>query len=964
MLSFFLHAQEPVLIHLTDGQGLPDVEFYDVLEDRKGYIWLAADSGLYRYDGKSYKHYTNPSKRGLSVFNLFEDPLGRIWCTNISGQFFYTDNDKLVTFIDLQSELKGRLSSIAVSETYLIVTSLKNLYTIDLQSKKIINQQIVSNSSLSNALAFNEDYLLISSDSLWDLKREFTEKRSYKLKHLNTQDTRPQLRPYLFKFKDDIFYHQKYNNKNFIYKVNDTFNSKITALTVLKGIDEARINNIVQIDTSLWVLTNQGAFVYDVENGKFVLKNHFLKNENITKGIKDKDSNYWLTTLNNGLFLMPNIEMRQYHLPKVFKKITALDKSQNGALVLGTSNGYVGQFNLETKTVESYIKLQSKVASILSVNNQAELYVSTDNNSFIINANNINTVEKGFFNAAKDIAIINKDTTLYCKYDNAYFHIKSKNKIIPVSDNKRAYTVHYNKSDQTIYIGYVDGLIAFNRHLQGFDIKYKNKPILANAIDQTTDGTIWIATFKNGIFAIKGRKVIAHYNVSNGLLSNQIESLQTDDENLWVASSNGLQYFKSASKTFQNLVATDGILSYKISGIEVVGNEVFIASNAGLFSFDKAKVTKPSSASQVYFDKIEVNDKRITDTNNVQLDYNQNAIKIGFNVNGYQFNKKGTYKYRLLGYDSKWVCADAGETSVKYSSLSAGNYTFQVKAVSNTQNDTGDIEAFKFIINKPLWQKMWFITLCVFALFSLILFYFRHALKKKELARQKQIQELSIDNELTTLKLENLRSQMNPHFIFNALNSIQEYIILNKKNLASDYLGKFSDLIRIYLNHSAKGEITLQEEIDCLEKYLELEKLRFEDTLDYNIAIRPSKMHPEELLIPTMLVQPYVENAIKHGLLHRKTNRKLSVTFSIEASRNVIVCVIEDNGIGRGLAKAIKAKNENNYYKPFATKATQDRLNLLNRGKEKQVGVEITDLFKNEKPTGTRVSLSIPYTMQ
>ena len=131
------------------------------------------------------------------------------------------------------------------------------------------------------------------------------------------------------------------------------------------------------------------------------------------------------------------------------------------------------------------------------------------------------------------------------------------------------------------------------------------------------------------------------------------------------------------------------------------------------------------------------------------------------------------------------------------------------------------------------------------------------------------------------LKLENLRSQMNPHFIFNALNSIQEYILLNQKNLASDYLGKFADLIRMYLNHSTKGTITLSEEIEALNQYLELEKLRFEDSLDYQIQL-PNEIDSETIEIPTMLIQPYVENALKHGLLHRKGNRILSIKFKLD----------------------------------------------------------------------------------
>ena len=126
-----MEAQQPVSVHLTEKDGLPDKEFYNIIEDSKGFIWLCADKGLFRYDGKLFKNYSNPEKRGLSVFEPVEDQLGRIWCNNISGQFFYVENDQLFTFIDLGKELKGELSSFMVTKKHLIVLlSLKFIMLI------------------------------------------------------------------------------------------------------------------------------------------------------------------------------------------------------------------------------------------------------------------------------------------------------------------------------------------------------------------------------------------------------------------------------------------------------------------------------------------------------------------------------------------------------------------------------------------------------------------------------------------------------------------------------------------------------------------------------------------------------------------------------------------------------------------------------------------------------------------
>ena len=255
------------------------------------------------------------------------------------------------------------------------------------------------------------------------------------------------------------------------------------------------------------------------------------------------------------------------------------------------------------------------------------------------------------------------------------------------------------------------------------------------------------------------------------------------------------------------------------------------------------------------------------------------------------------------------------------------------------------------------------ICLAFLILFSSLMFYGKNNARKKAELISLELKEtqkrLALEKQYRHSELKALKAQMDPHFIFNALNSIQEYIVLNQKNLASDYLGKFADLMRKYLNHSDKGVISLQEEVTCLKMYLELEAIRFEEKLSYDISIA-SELSSEEVYIPTMLIQPYVENALKHGLLHKKHGGKLLVSFNKLANKPVLVCIIEDNGIGRKKAQELKKKRAI-FHKSFATKATESRLNLLNFGKEQQIGVVYEDLIDtNEQPNGTRVHITIP----
>lgn len=242
-----------------------------------------------------------------------------------------------------------------------------------------------------------------------------------------------------------------------------------------------------------------------------------------------------------------------------------------------------------------------------------------------------------------------------------------------------------------------------------------------------------------------------------------------------------------------------------------------------------------------------------------------------------------------------------------------------------------------------------------------LIYYSRFKAKKQAEIITLELKEtqkrLALEKQYKDSELKALKAQMNPHFIFNALNSIQDYIVLNQKNLASDYLGKFADLIRNYLHFSDTGFISIPEEVHNLKLYLGLEKLRFEEALDYQLTI-DNKVNSETIKIPTMLIQPYVENALKHGLLHKKDNRKLSISIS-KSSEKIIQCIVQDNGIGREKSKELNKKREHQH-KSFALKATTERLDLLNYGKEQKIGVEIIDLKYGDEATGTKVILNIP----
>jgi two-component system LytT family sensor kinase len=224
---------------------------------------------------------------------------------------------------------------------------------------------------------------------------------------------------------------------------------------------------------------------------------------------------------------------------------------------------------------------------------------------------------------------------------------------------------------------------------------------------------------------------------------------------------------------------------------------------------------------------------------------------------------------------------------------------------------------------------------------------------KKE-ADLNRLKLLQTETELTALK-----SQMNPHFIFNALNSIQELYTIGDKKMANEQMGNFAQLTRKILDVSGKQKIELNEEIEILTNYLELESMRFENDFSYQLNLSED-IDEDYVQLPPMLLQPYVENAIKHGLLHKKGEKQLTVNFSLNADETFLLVEITDNGIGRA-ASALLNKNKRAAHTSFATSATQKRLDLLNKDKATNVAVLFDDVLDElQQIAGTKVSIQIP----
>jgi len=261
-------------------------------------------------------------------------------------------------------------------------------------------------------------------------------------------------------------------------------------------------------------------------------------------------------------------------------------------------------------------------------------------------------------------------------------------------------------------------------------------------------------------------------------------------------------------------------------------------------------------------------------------------------------------------------------------------------------------------------NQLLFISALVIALLVIVagIFYYLRLKQKRKaeliaLELKESQKRLALEKQYRDSELKALKAQMNPHFIFNVLNSIQEFIVLNEKDMASEYLATFAELIRSYLHFSNQGHITIAEETETIKKYMQLESLRFGEKFTYNVSVQNKEL--SECKIPTMIIQPYVENAIKHGLFNKEGKQELSVSIRRNDDKSIQVNIV-DNGIGREKAREIKEMRSTNH-QSFALEATSNRLELLNQKFNNTIGLEVKDL-KDDKAeaAGTEVILRIP----
>lgn len=560
-------------------------------------------------------------------------------------------------------------------------------------------------------------------------------------------------------------------------------------------------------------------------------------------------------------------------------------------------------------------------------------------------------------------------------FENKLMYGSSNGFVIMDTDGKNAEFTPILMKDKGIFSStYYDAIgkkiyIVFSKEILVYDVKdkvvstfetHEGSLHLKNRYMMVGNGNhLYISSTTDGLYQFDlSSKKIKLFNKSNSLLETNFTSfLSKDGDNIWVTSMQGIYLFDTKNECFTTKLDRQIGFKHDQATYGVVANKDFVIqlTHGQIGMLDKKALVKTSEVPlYIYSVNIENHEKLpvpIHYDTTFALNENESIIDISYGLPYFTNFNHNHFQYRIIGFDTTWKSTFS--TLLRLPKLDIGTYTLEIRAWKSNGEQVDDIRQITFIIN-PHFYKTWWFGLGVLVLFSS----FIYALYRLKLDKIKT--ELILTNkyekQIAEIEMKALRAQMNPHFIFNSLNSIQKFILQKDEYTASQYLTKFSRLIRLILDQSNQEYITLNSELEMIKLYTEMEAIRFHDKFEFHVYI--DLQLTTEVKLPSMIIQPHIENAIWHGLLHKKEKGLIQLSI-MKISEKLLEITIEDNGIGRVKAQELKSKQVLRN-KSYGSKISADRQHLFNQANNINAPIEYQDLINAEgKPIGTKVIIPL-----
>jgi ligand-binding sensor domain-containing protein len=899
--------------------------------------------GVVKFNGNKLTSYgKKDGLPGNEVFKIYEDSYHRLWFMTASGKVAFYRNKKIYNEKDYPVFAKIKLSSFIADiheddeKKIWIIPDKGNIYTLSPNLNAF--EEIPSNATSSIFFNYNNGNFISSRQGIYSITSQLS-----KIPFTNYDTS-------LYYARHCYANKKVYVGRNKRVEVFDMEKKNMSIINTPELPDN--FNAVVAIDSLLYLCSSNGLSIYNVLDCEKRVQ--YFNRVNVSHVLKDREGSLWISTLNDGVMYIPNMRVNFIKSSDFFQHNKVLKIGGLGNhVIVGQSNSrvahyYRGVFTSINSPNESrgegltYSIKANASDSIFLISNQAGLtnFSLKGKLSFIKNV-----AVLGFAQVDNDSVFISTPSGIN-KFDYqlkaSYF---SRGATTGHFSNARAEILYFDSVDDVLYAGTKNGLLLYkNKKL--IRQKFKILDDLNFTDIEKSNLNIFIATTLGDGVVFFNKDTCIQINEKSGLSDNMCSSVFIqNDTTVWVTTLHGLnriiyKYIAGRFKVWiKNIYRNDGLPSDYINDIYIYNDSIWLATNTGLAIFNENDLPNYTYSPKIAVDAFKANGKQqeILKTSTIQLDRTNNNIVIEFNCRTFKNAGSVLYKYRMVGLNSNWV--ETRNNQVDFTGLAPGKYTFEVYAYSVNENWKTNIEQLQFNIKPAFWQTLWFkILVATFVLFIALLIIFKQFRKvKNRFTLQEKI--INYEKELLELEQQALRLQMNPHFIFNALNSIQHAILTGKQHDAYNSLELFSSLIRGILENSKHKFISLEDEIEILKIYIEIESKRFSSDFKYEVKI-DSEIDTDGIKIPPMLIQPFVENSIWHGLMPKAAGEK-KLILSFTGTDNSVVCKVEDNGIGRN--KASIAKNKK-HATSLGTALTFSRVaNINNLENKEKYAIEIYD---------------------
>ena len=955
------------------------ISTFSIQEDNKGNLWIGTGSGLFRLNESrtELKHFAHADNNSKSIChdhinNLFIDRTGNIWIGTLDGISIYRPSKNKF----------GQLYHVPENNN----TPVSNHITCILEDSK---HRIWIGTSSEGLECFDQNLDKIHQ---YNTKSNFPfQLVSDKISALMEDD------------EGDIWV-GLWSGRGFQILNPDTKTNKHYQLH--EGSLKADWYNDFMQDTkgNFWIgiWGGQGLYTFDKKAGKFTNDRFNFLYHTYNQPVLSiaHDGQYVWPVLSNQerFFCLDPVSSKysfysnDYYFPFDFSKIYNAVSDKKGKVWFSTDNGIYVKTNDPyfsfTRTTEDFIPPQKQIdkSTVMNIIGKEVLSCIQDEygNKWAGTYEGLykiedHKIEKIYRSSVTNDSFLISDTVLWLDYNSpgelwigtargiCLLDIMN-NKFTSYNYNKNLYlsshliSFIFEDSQGYIWIGTTENGLNKLDPKTGMIEQFLDNPadslsfwgLNASCTVEDRQGFLWIGGMGLNKFDPEF-ETFTHYTESNGLSNNDIKAIQIDNSDiLWISTANGLSRFNPDSGIFINYFEKDGLqdnefsrASYKLSN----GSLLFGGKN-GINLFMPDDIQKNAIPPEIKLTGFNIFDKDkstlLKSEDGIKLTYDQNYISFEFVALDYSNPEENNYAYKLEDFDENWIYTSASNRIARYTNVDPGHYTFCVKGANSdgVWNETGI--RLPVIIKPPFWKTLWFYTL-EFLMVVLGIFIF---IKYRERKMREQNFYLQLEQKL-------LRSQMNPHFIFNSLSSIQSFIFESDPIKAGSYLSRFAELIRAILYNSREEYVLLEKEIKTLQNYLDLQQLRYNNSFEYDIDVDPL-IDPEEILIPPMLAQPFIENSIEHGIKYIKIKGLISISFTF--MNDSILFIIEDNGIGIQAAKKLK-DNKSKEHTSLATVITRERIDIFNKGNKRKPFTmnvsEMKDIHGNV--VGTKVKLIIPF---